>query len=83
VNDLARDLGPLEWTWEVQLDGRTVAGGAGETAIPADSVTQVGEAETMLASAGNGILILALSGAGLKERNSYDFVVTSRSRRGP
>jgi len=83
VNDLARDLGPLEWTWEVQIDGRTVAGGAGETEIPADSVTRVGEAETRLAYAGNGTLILALSGDSLKERNTYDFVVTSRARPGP
>jgi hypothetical protein len=83
VNDLARDLGPLEWTWEVQIDGRTVAGGAGETEIPADSVTRVGEAETRLAGAGKGTLILRLSGDGVKETNSYDFVVTNRARPRP
>jgi beta-mannosidase len=83
VNDLARDLGPLEWTWEVLIDGRTVASGVSQTEVPADSVTPVGEAVTRLASAGQGTLILALYGEGLKETNSYDFVVTSRSRRGP
>jgi beta-mannosidase len=83
VNDLGRDLGPLEWTWEVQVDGRKVAGGEGETEIPADSVTLLGGAETRFANAGKGTLILALYGNGIKETNSYDFVVTSRSRRGP
>jgi hypothetical protein len=81
VNDLAQDLGALEWTWVVQIDGRTVAGGVRETDISADSVTSVGEAETRLANAGKGTLILALSGGGVEETNSYDFVVTSRSRR--
>jgi beta-mannosidase len=83
VNDLARDLGTLDWTWEVQVDGRSVAGGAGETEIPADSVTRLGEAEARIAYAGNGTLVLALFGDGIKESNSYDFLVTSRPRRGP
>jgi beta-mannosidase len=83
VNDLARELGPLRWTWEVRVDGRTVADGAGETEIPADSVTRVAEAETKLAYAGKGTLILKLSGDGVKETNSYDFAVTSPARRGP
>jgi beta-mannosidase len=83
VNDLARDLGLLEWTWEVQIDGRPVAGGAAEKEIRADSVTPVGEAETSLAGAGKGTLILGLSGDGVEETNSYDFVVRGRSRPGP
>ena len=83
VNDLARELGPLRWTWEVRVDGRTVADGAGETDIPADSVTRVAEAETKLAYAGKGTLILELSGEGVNEANSYGFAVTSPARRGP
>jgi beta-mannosidase len=83
VNDLARDLGPLEWTWEAQIDGQSVADGAGEMMIPADSVTSVGEIETKLAHAGKGTLVLALFGDGIKESNAYDFVVTSRLRREP
>jgi beta-mannosidase len=83
VNDLARDLGPLEWTWEVQIGGRTVAGGAGTTEIPADAVARVGEAQTRLAYAGKGTLTLGLSGDGVKETNSYDLVVTSLARPGP
>ena len=83
VNDLARDLGPLQWTWEVRIDGRTVAGGAGETEIPADSVTRVGEAETKLAYAGKGRLNLEVSGDGVEETNAYDFAVTGPGRRWP
>jgi beta-mannosidase len=83
VNDLARDLGPLEWTWEVQIGGRTVAGGAGTTEMPADAVARVGEAQTRLAYAGKGTLTLGLSGDGVKETNSYDLVVTSLARPGP
>jgi beta-mannosidase len=78
VNDLARDLGPLSWTWEVQIDGDTVDRGFGETDVPGDSVACLGEARTRLPHAGKGTLILGLSGDGVKETNSYDFVVTSR-----
>jgi beta-mannosidase len=83
VNDLARDLGLLRWTWEVRVDGRTVAEGAGEMQIPAGSVTRVGGAKTKLAHAGKGTLILGLSGEGVEETNSYGFVVTSPARRAP
>jgi hypothetical protein len=83
VNDLACDLGPLGWTWEIHIEGKIVARGSGETEIPAGSVTRVGEARTALADAGRGTLILALSGPGVDETNAYGFVVTSRARRGP
>ena len=81
MNDLSRDLGPLEWTWEVEVDGETVAGGSGETEVPADSVRRVGEVKTMLSNAGKGVLTLSLSGDGVSEKNAYGFAVTSR--RGP
>jgi beta-mannosidase len=83
VNDLARDLGLLAWTWEVRIDGETVARGSGETYIPADSVTRLGEARTRLADVGNGTLLLGLSGDGVEEANAYDFAVTSCARRCP
>ena len=83
VNDLARDLGQLEWTWEVQVVGETVARGSGETEIPADSVMRVGEARTRLVDAGKGTLTLSLSGDSVEQTNSYEFVVTSPARRGP
>ncbi len=81
VNDLGRDLGPLQWTWEVRIDGQMVARDSGETEIPADAVTRIGEARTSLAGAGKGTLTLGLSGDGVSEENAYDFVVTGR--RGP
>ena len=81
VNDLSRDLGPLEWAWEVEVDGETVAGGSGETEIPADSVSRVGEVKARFSKAGKGTLTLRISGDGVSEENSYGFVVTSR--RGP
>jgi beta-mannosidase len=81
VNDLARGLGSLQWTWEVQIDGKVVARDSGETEIPADAVTRIGEARTRLAGAGKGTLTLSLSGEGVSEKNAYDFVVTGL--RGP
>jgi beta-mannosidase len=83
VNDLARNLGPLRWSWEVRVDGQTVDRGSGETEVQADSVTRVGEANTRLTGPGNGTLILGLSGDGVSEKNAYDFAVTGRARRGP
>jgi beta-mannosidase len=78
VNDLARELGPLEWSWEVRIDGDTVDRGSGETDVPAGSVARLGGAKTRLLRAGKGTLILGLAGDGVKESNSYDFVVRSR-----
>jgi beta-mannosidase len=83
VNDLARDLGPLHWTWEVRIEGQTVASGSGEREIPADSVTWVGEARTRFGDAGKGTLLLRLAGDGVDETNAYGFAVTGRACRGP
>jgi beta-mannosidase len=80
VNDFARDLGRLDWTWELYLDGAGVARGSGETEIPADSVTRVGEARARLPEAGRATLVLRLSGEGVDETNTYDFIVTDRRR---
>ena len=83
VNDLARHLGTLGWTWEVRVDGNILDRGSGETSVPADSVVPLGTARTRLPKEGKGTLILGLSGDGVKETNAYDFLVTSRSRRWP
>jgi beta-mannosidase len=80
VNDFARDLGRLDWTWELYLDGAGVARGSGETEIPADSVTRVGEARARLPEAGRATLVVRLSGEGVDETNTYDFIVTDRRR---
>ena len=81
VNDLARDLGPLEWNWEVHVDGGKSAHGSGETVVPADSVMRIGEAKTRLSGAGRATLTLGLSCDGVSEKNAYEFVITGR--RGP
>jgi beta-mannosidase len=83
VNDLARALGALEWIWEIQLGGKTLASGAGETEIPGDSVTRVGEAQARLSAAGAATLVLGLTGAGVNETNAYGFLVTAGARRAP
>ncbi|HET7271014.1 MAG TPA: hypothetical protein VFI90_07980, partial [Rubrobacter sp.] len=76
VNDLARDLGPLEWDWDLYLDGASVARGSGETEVPADSVTRVGETRARLPGVGRATLVLRLSGEGVDESNTYEFDVT-------
>jgi beta-mannosidase len=81
VNDLARDLGRLDWTWELYLDGARIARGSGEMEIPADSVTRIGEARATLSGAGRAALIIRLSGEGVDETNKYDFIVTDRAGR--
>ncbi len=83
VNDLGRDLGPLRWTWEISVEGESVAAGSGETKIFADSVTRLGEARLRLARAGRATLYLRLSGDGVDEANAYEFAVTGRVRPGP
>jgi beta-mannosidase len=80
VNDFARDLGRLDWTWELYLDGGSVARGSGVTEIPADSVTRIGEAKARFSEKGRATLVLRLSGEGVDETNTYDFIVTDRHR---
>jgi beta-mannosidase len=82
INDFARDLGPLNWVWELYLDGDFVARGEGETEIPADSVTRVGDARARLSEVGKATLILKLSGDGVEESNTYEFTVTDGAGRG-
>ncbi len=80
INDFARDLGSLEWTWDLYLDGARIARGAGEMEMPADSVRRIGQARAKLSDAGNATLVLGLSGEGVEETNSYEFTVTDRRR---
>ena len=44
VNDLARDLGEVSWSWELLLGESTIARGEGEAEIAGDSVVRIGEA---------------------------------------
>jgi len=86
VNDLRRELGCLEWSWELYLEGTWVSGGSGETEIPADSVVQVGRARTELPAPGRATLRLSLFGEGeANKTSSYELWVRSdrAPRRGP
>ena len=82
VNDLARDLGPLEWAWELRIEGEKLARGSGTTLVPADSIVNLGEARTRIVGEGRASLALKLSGNGVDETNDYGFVVTGGSGRG-
>ena len=82
VNDLARDLGPLEWAWELRVEGRKLARGSGAKVVPADSVIRLEEARARLVGTGRATLALKLFGNGVDETNDYGFVVTGGSGRG-
>jgi beta-mannosidase len=83
VNDFVRDLGPVEWTWELNVGWETMARGSGTTEIPGDSVTRLGKAKARLSGVGKATLVLKLSGERVDETNTYDFSVTGHARRGP
>lgn len=81
VNDLARNLEVVEWSWEALEGGSVLGRGGGRARIPADSVARVGEASFALPTGGGpAVLRLELYGAGLASRNEYRFKVR---RRGP
>jgi len=82
INDFVRDLGPLEWSWELYVEGGAVARGSGKTKIPGDSVIRVGEAKAKLSGLGKATLVLKLSGERVDETNTYDFSVTGHARGG-
>jgi beta-mannosidase len=81
VNDFVRDLGPLEWAWDIQVEGGTLARGSGTREIPGDSVTRLGEAKGGLSVVGKATLVLKISGQGVNGTNTYDFSVTSHAHR--
>jgi beta-mannosidase len=77
VNDLARALGEVDWSWEALQGGSGSGGGRAE--IPADSVVRVGEAAFRLPATGCAVLRLSLYGAGAGSSNEYRFKVRRRS----
>jgi hypothetical protein len=83
VNDLARGLGKVAWSWELLLGGSSVTRGAGQAEIPADSVVEVGEVVATLKASGSALLRLRLDGEGVSARNRYGFRVGHPERRGP
>jgi beta-mannosidase len=86
VNDLPQSLGWIGWTWDLYVEGATVAYGSGNTEIPADSVVRLGQARAKLSSTGHAVLRLVLLGEGEADKtNSYEFIVRGGRvpRRGP
>lgn len=80
VNDLARDLGGLDWRWALTLDGEEVAREEGTVAVPADSVVIPGRVRVALPRTGRAELRLQLSGS-LEAENLYRFTVTPASKK--
>jgi len=77
VNDLPRELGHVEWIWELYVEDDRVARGAGETEVPADSVVGIGRARAQLPAPGRATLLLKLSVEGVtNEANGYEFLVS-------
>jgi beta-mannosidase len=83
VNDLARDLGEVSWSWELLLGESTMARGGGETEIARDSVVRIGEARAALPAPGDAVLVLRLSGREASASNRYGFRISESGCRGP
>ncbi|HEY6674112.1 MAG TPA: sugar-binding domain-containing protein [Rubrobacteraceae bacterium] len=83
VNDLARDLGEVSWSWELLLGESTIARGEGETEIAGDSVVRLGEARAALPAPGDAVLVLRLSGREASASNRYGFRISESGCRGP
>src|SRR5215211_6838764 len=76
INDLARELEVVDWSWELLVGGSITAHGAGETRVPKDSVVRIGEATDTLSASGPAILRLSLYGEE-PASNEYEFLVTA------
>jgi beta-mannosidase len=76
INDLARELEEVDWSWELLVGGSITAHGAGETRVPKDSVVRIGEATDTLSASGPAILRLGLYGEE-PASNEYEFLVTA------
>jgi beta-mannosidase len=85
VNDLARGLGRLCWSWELHIEGDKIARDYGEAEIAAGSVTRMGRARARLPIPGRATLQLRLYGEGIEATNAYDFFVSDDAAlsRGP
>lgn len=83
VNDLARELGEVNWVWELLIGGSRSARGGGQTQVPGDSVLRIGEVVATLPSSGFALLRLRLFADGVSARNEYEFKVGRSECRGP
>jgi beta-mannosidase len=86
INDLSRELGMVDWSWELFLGGSSAARGGGGTRVPKDSVVRIGEAVATLSASGSAVLRLRLSGEEGPLSNEYEFLVSqagAHAHRGP
>jgi beta-mannosidase len=86
INDLSRELGMVDWSWELFLGGSSAAHGGGGTRVPKDSVVRIGEAVATLSASGSAVLRLRLSGEEGPLSNEYEFLVSqagAHAHRGP
>jgi beta-mannosidase len=81
INDLSRELGMVDWSWELFLGGSSAARGGGETRVPKDSVVRIGEAVATLSVSGPAVLRLRLSGEEGPAQNEYEFSVSTLAKK--
>jgi len=81
INDLSRELGMVDWSWELFLGGSSAARGGGETRVPKDSVVRIGEAVATLSVSGPAVLRLRLSGEEGSAQNEYEFSVSTLAKK--
>jgi len=81
INDLSRELGMVDWSWELFLGGSSAARGGGETRVPKDSVVRIGEAVATLSVSGTAVLRLRLSGEEGSAQNEYEFSVSTLAKK--
>ena len=79
VNDLLETWDQARWDWELLVGGSLLASGEGETRVPEDSVTRIGEVTATPPAPGPAILGLRLFG---KEpvSNEYRFSVSTSAK---
>ena len=80
INDLLREIGQVDWEWELLVGGSSVASGEGETSIPKDCVVGIGEAVATPPAPGPAILKLRLFGDEPLS-NEYRFSVSASANK--
>ncbi len=84
VNDLARDLGEVSWSWELLLGESTMARGEGETEIAARfGGEDRGSQGRAPCSGRRPCSCCVYRGGRRRRRNRYGFRISESGRRGP
>ncbi len=82
VNDLARGVGPVRWSWELIVKDQEISRAQGEIEFAPDSVTRIGRVAASLRRSGPAVLRMALHGDGVEADNTYAFDIEEASRGG-